>query len=110
MENNTLDTPYVFFKDLVKEVDIPRDGILSRTVHSDQHLKVIVFGFDKGQELSSHTSSSSAIIHILKGEAQLSFGGVTEVVGEGAWVRMHPKLEHGLYANTPVTMLLYMMD
>jgi quercetin dioxygenase-like cupin family protein len=37
-------------------------------------LKVVVFGFAAGQELSEHTSSSPAIMHFIQGEAQVTLG------------------------------------
>jgi quercetin dioxygenase-like cupin family protein len=105
-----MSTDYTFFKNLAVEVDIPKDGILSRTLYSDDKLKVIIFGFDKGQELSKHTAASAAVVHILKGEAHLAFGDVSTDVAEGAWVHMQPQLEHAIYAKTPVTMLLLMIE
>ena len=105
-----MNTDYTFFKNIVGEVDIPKNGILSRTLFSDSHLKVIVFGFDQGQELSKHTAGSAAVIHILKGEAHLAFGDVSTDVSEGAWVHMKPRLEHAVFAKTPMTMLLLMIE
>ena len=39
------------------EIEIPTDGILSKTYYEDDHVKVVVFGFSKGQELSEHTAA-----------------------------------------------------
>lgn len=49
--------PYLFFKDLAQQVEIPQDGILSRTLYQDEHVKAVLFDFDKGQDLSEHTAS-----------------------------------------------------
>ena len=51
------------FADLADEIEPPTDGTLSRTVFNDERLKVILFGFSAGQELSEHTASSPAIMH-----------------------------------------------
>ena len=48
--------PYTFFADLAAEVQIPADGILSRTLYNDDRLKVVLFAFAEGQELSAHTA------------------------------------------------------
>ncbi len=77
-------TSYLFANDLLQEVEIPRNGILSRTIYADDQVKVILFGFDTGQELSKHTASSSAMIHILKGQAKLTLGNDSMEVSEGA--------------------------
>jgi quercetin dioxygenase-like cupin family protein len=102
-------TNYVFYADLLKEVDIPKDGILSRTIHQDDQVKVLVFGFDTGQELSEHTASMPAVLHFLQGEARLTLGENTMEVGIGAWVHMPPNLAHSIYAKTPVVMLLQLL-
>ena len=36
---------YTVFLDLAKEVQPPDKGILSRTLHNDDRLKVMLFGF-----------------------------------------------------------------
>ena len=100
---------YTYIADLAGEVEVPAKGILSRTLYNDEGLKVIVFGFDTGQELSAHTAPMPAIIHILKGEARLKLGGDECEAGAGAWVHMPPRLEHGILAKTPVVMLLLML-
>ncbi len=105
-----MSTDYSFFQNLATEVVIPKDGILSRTLYSDAKLKAIIFGFDTGQELSKHTAASAAIIHIVKGEGHLTFGDVSTDVSAGAWVHMQPRLEHSVFATTPLTMLLIMIN
>jgi quercetin dioxygenase-like cupin family protein len=101
---------YQYFADLANEMpEIPADSILSRTFFTDGQLKAILFGFAPGQELSEHTSTHPAIIHILKGQARLSLGADSYEAGEGAWAYMNPNLPHGLVAITPVTMLLTLL-
>lgn len=100
---------YTFILDLVKEVEIPANGILSRTLYNDDRLKAIVFGFDAGQELSAHTAPMPAVIHLLKGEARLKLGSDTVEAGTGSWVHMPPQLEHGILAKTPLVVLLLML-
>jgi quercetin dioxygenase-like cupin family protein len=62
------------FLDLAEQVTIPEDGTISRTLYQDSGLKVVVFGFAAGQELPEHTSSSSAIMYFIQGEAQVTLG------------------------------------
>ncbi len=98
---------YEFIADLCKEIgDIPKDGILSRTIYSDNLFKSIIFGFDNGQELSEHTASVPAIINIIKGEARIKLGNEFFESKEGAWIRMRPGLTHSVYAKTQLIMLL----
>lgn len=101
---------YGFVRDLLKEiVDIPKDGILSRTIYSDNHLKAVLFGFDTGQELSEHTASMPAVIQIIQGEAKITLGNDTLEVQTGSWIHMDPKLSHSILARTPLLMLLLIL-
>jgi hypothetical protein len=45
--------------DLAKEVQPPDKGVLSRTLFNDGRLKAVLFGFDRGEELSPSTRSIS---------------------------------------------------
>jgi quercetin dioxygenase-like cupin family protein len=59
---------------LALEIEPPVNGTLSRTIHQDDRLKAVLFGFAAGQELSEHTASTQAIIHFLRGEVKVSGG------------------------------------
>jgi quercetin dioxygenase-like cupin family protein len=99
---------YQFFPNLEAEVSIPENGILSRTLHNDDFVKVVIFGFAAGQELSAHTAPMAASLHFLRGEAKVTLGNDVHDVAAGAWVHMPPQLPHGIVAVTPVVMLLAM--
>ncbi|MBL8164034.1 MAG: cupin domain-containing protein [Anaerolineae bacterium] len=88
---------------------IPPESIVSRTFYRDDHLKAILFGFDTGQQLSEHTSSQSAVIQIVQGEATVTLGNDTHELSAGAWVHMPPRLKHSITAKTPLLMLLLML-
>jgi quercetin dioxygenase-like cupin family protein len=103
-----MDANYTFYPDLDAEVQIPENGILSRTLHNDDHIKVVIFGFAPGQELSAHTAPMAASIYFVRGEARLTLGADTHDVQAGAFVHMPPLLQHGILAKTPTVMLLSM--
>ncbi len=100
---------YQFSADLMREVEIPVNGILSRTLYNDDRVKVVIFGFAAGQELTAHTAPMPAILHVLQGEAKLKLGADELDVAAGAWARMAPKLEHAIFARTPTILLLTML-
>ena len=89
--------------------EIPTDSILSRTFYQDEQLKAILFGFASGQELSEHTASVPAFIHILEGQAHLILGNDEMEAQAGAWAHMPANTPHSIYAKTQVKMLLLMM-
>ncbi len=102
-------TTYTHFSDLVKEVQPPDKGILSRTVFNDDRLKAVLFGFAQGEELSEHTASMPAVLHFLQGEARLTLGDDTLEAKPGTWVHMPRGLRHSIQAKTPVAMLLLLL-
>ncbi len=100
---------YTVFLDLVKEVQPPDKGILSRTLYNDDRLKAVAFGFAKGEELSEHTASMPAVLHFLQGEAKLTLGDDTVEAQPGTWVHMPKGMRHSIQAKSPVTMLLLLL-
>ncbi len=57
-----LNLAHTYFADLAQTIEtIPTDSIVSRTILKDGQLKVIVFAFAPGQELSQHTASRSTL-------------------------------------------------
>jgi quercetin dioxygenase-like cupin family protein len=104
-----VDPSFTVFADLAREVTPPADGTLSRTLFQDAKLKVVLFGFAAGQELSEHTASTPAVMHFLSGEAMATLGDEVKEVGPGAWVHMAPGLRHAIRAKTPVVMLLLLL-
>ena len=97
---------YTLVTDLGGEIAIPDKGIHSHTVHNDDNVKVVLFGFAPGQELTAHTAPMPAIIHILEGEALLTLVPDHVEVKAGALIHMTPELTHGIVAKTPLRMLL----
>ena len=106
MTHTKVDEEYLHFENLAESVTISPDSIVSRTLRADSQAKMIVFGFDAGQELSEHTASVPAVMHFLQGEADLTLGGETQKAAAGTWVWMPAQLPHSIVARTPVVMLL----
>ena len=100
---------YFVTPDLIKEIDVPLRGILSRTLYDDSDVKVVLFGFSAGHELSAHTAPMPAALYFLEGEADLTLGADTQSVKAGAFAHMPPYLNHAIVAKTPLVMLLIMM-
>lgn len=104
-----VNSQYFFSSSLINEVDIPERGILSRTLYDDSDVKVVIFGFSAGHELSAHTAPMPAVLYFLQGEADLTLGSDTESVTAGAFAHMPPFLNHAIVARTPLVMALVMM-
>ncbi|MDX1687224.1 MAG: cupin domain-containing protein [Candidatus Promineifilaceae bacterium] len=98
---------YVFLQNLPDLLpDVPADSILSRSLYKDERINVTLFAFAAGQELTEHTSAQPAILHIIRGEADLTLGTDDRTAEPGSWVYMAPHLAHSIVARTPLVMLL----
>ena len=98
---------YVYIKNLGEKIpEIPVDSILSQILVKNDQLEVTLFQFARGQELTEHTSSFPAIVHILNGSGSMMLGSDRVELQAGTWVYMPPNLSHSLQTDSPMTMLL----
>ena len=95
--------------DLLAEVSPPPHGILSLTVHDGEGLRLVLFGFAPGEELSEHTAARPAVVHVLTGDADVAVGGVRRSLGPGAWIHMPANTPHSIRAVSPLTIALYLL-
>lgn len=100
---------YVFHANLQEEITLPEKGILSQVLKKDNNVNVTLFGFSKGEELSSHSAPTPAILYFLDGEADIQLGEDKIDAQPGSFVYMPPMLSHGILARTPIKMLLVQM-
>lgn len=100
---------YTVYPDLAAEAPIPPRGILSQTLSEADGVELVMFSFAAGESLSEHTSARPAIIHFLRGEADLVLDGDEYDATAGTWARMPARLSHEIRARTPLVMALYLL-
>ena len=100
---------YAYIPDVSEAIEIPREGILTKTHFEDESVKVVLFGFSKGQELTEHTSSKAAMLCFVRGQGVLQLGSDEKSVGPGTWAYMPPHLPHTIKAESDLAMLLVLM-
>lgn len=102
---------YELIQNLMAQVkEIPGKSIVSQTISQDDKARYILFAFAAGEELSEHTASKQAVMHFIKGEADILLGEDKAEAQAGTWVRMSPNLPHSIFAKTDVLMLLEMIE
>ncbi|GAB3410006.1 cupin domain-containing protein [Flindersiella endophytica] len=95
--------------DLASELEIPREGTLSKVLYRDERLRVVGFAFDTDQELTEHSSALPVVIQVVRGRLALTLGDQkTEAVPE-SWVHLPARLPHTVHALEPTVMLLTML-
>ena len=81
-------------------------GIVSRTLLAAPDLRVVLFTFAAGQELTEHTSTSRALIQVLTGECEFFVSGTPRVMKAGELLHLPPGTPHALRATSEMRMLL----
>lgn len=97
---------FVLFPHLLDDIEIPVDGTLSRVLFKGDGIRVVVFAFDEGQELTDHTAAVPAILQVVEGRLDLTLGEESVEVSADSWVYMEANLNHAIVALEPSVVLL----
>jgi quercetin dioxygenase-like cupin family protein len=89
--------------------DIPAESILSRTLMQNEEVKVVLFHFAPGQELSEHTASMPAILQQITGRALWKLGDHEMEATPGVSAYMEANLPHSIVAREDTMMVLFLL-
>ena len=78
-------------------------GIVSRAVLPTPSLRITLFHFAAGQELSEHTSKARALAQILTGTCEFTVGPVKNVLKPGDLLHLPPGAPHSVHAPSFIT-------
>jgi quercetin dioxygenase-like cupin family protein len=92
--------------DLEAMTQVADQGIVSKAIVENEHHKLVHFTFAPGQELSEHTASVPAVIHILHGEGEVILAGESYEAGPGKLYYMPADLRHAVKARGELAFLL----
>jgi quercetin dioxygenase-like cupin family protein len=96
-------------RDLTAEVEIPENGTLSRVLYRDEHIRLVVFAFDQGQELTDHTAGVPVTIQLVRGKLALRLESDEQEIGPASWVHLPAGLTHAVKALEPSVMVLTLL-
>jgi len=94
--------------DLPAMMEVAENGIVSKSIVENDHHKIIHFTFAPGQELSEHTASVPASIHILDGQGTVVLDGQAHEARPGRLFYMPAQMRHAVQATGDLAMLLTM--
>lgn len=97
---------FTLLANLLDEVEIPENGTLSRVVFKGDGLRVVLFAFDTGEQLTDHAATAPAVVQVIAGRMEMTLGDQTVEIGPSSWVHMEPHLVHALVALEPSVVLL----
>ena len=81
-------------------------GIVSRTLHDAAGVRVTLFAFATGQQLTEHASPARALVQVLGGACEFTLAGQKTPLRAGDLLHMPPGLAHAVCATEPFSMLL----
>lgn len=82
-------------------------GIVSRTLLQTPGLRVVLFAFAAGQELTAHSSRRRAWVQVLEGECDFFYAGAWQRLRSGSVLHLPPSHPHAVRAVAgPFAMLL----
>ncbi|MTK11198.1 cupin domain-containing protein [Clostridium sp. OS1-26] len=87
-------------------VEYQEGQVVSRTLSQGKNLSVTLFAFDKGEEISSHSSGGDAMVYLLDGSAEITIAEEKFNLKKGETIVMPAGIPHALYASEKFKMLL----
>ncbi len=90
-------------KDLV---DYQPGQIVSKTLIQNKSISLTLFAFDKGEEISTHSSHGDAIVTVTEGTGEITIGKNVYSLTEGKTIVMPAEIPHAVYAGEAFKMFL----
>lgn len=97
---------FTVLENLLDEVEIPENGTLSRVVYNADDLRVVLFAFDTGEQLTDHAATVPAVVQVIRGRLEMTLADQTVKIGPDSWVHMDAHLIHALVALEPSVVIL----
>lgn len=94
---------------LKSSIDYAKDATVSKIVRKHKKGNVTLFAFDKGQNLSEHTSPYEAIALIIEGNCTITIDGNENKMSEGDMIIIPADVPHAVEASEAFKMLLIMI-
>lgn len=94
---------------LKDSIDYSQGATVSKIITKTKQGSTTLFSFDKGQNLSEHTTPFDAIALILEGKCEITIAGKRKSLSDGQMIIMPANIPHALEAKEAFKMLLIMI-
>ena len=102
------------YKNIVKQtklklkdlVEYQPGQVISKTLVQNEAVSMTIFSFDKGEEISSHSSGGDAMVTVLEGIGKFTVGGEEFILKEGETLIMPKGIPHAVYGEEKFKMQL----
>jgi quercetin dioxygenase-like cupin family protein len=99
-----------FSTQLREQIEYPSGGVLSKVLLKDSNCQYTVFCLAAGTEISEHTSTRNATVHVLEGRGILTLEGRDITLEPGIFVFMAANAPHALKAEVNLAFLLTLSE
>jgi quercetin dioxygenase-like cupin family protein len=84
-----------------------QDGqVVSKTLVQNPSVSLTLFAFDKGEEISSHSSHGDAMVYVIDGQAEITIGEEKFSVKAGETILMPAEVPHAVAASEKMKFML----
>jgi quercetin dioxygenase-like cupin family protein len=91
---------------LDEEITYQKGQVVSKTLVQNKNVSITLFSFDKGEEISSHSSDGDAMVTILDGTGKFTVGEEIFLLSKGETLIMPNHVPHAVYGEEQFKMLL----
>jgi quercetin dioxygenase-like cupin family protein len=91
---------------LAEATQFSETGIVSRALHDRGGVRMTLFAFAAGQQLTEHATPARALVQILSGACEFTLAGEKTPLRAGDLVHLPPNLPHAVSATEAFSMLL----
>lgn len=102
--------PMTFVPDLASLITVAPESTVSRTVLRAEGTRVVLFGFDTGQQLTEHTAAVPVVLQALEGRMNIGADGELVELVPGGVVHLGTRVPHTVEALEPSKLALTMLD
>jgi quercetin dioxygenase-like cupin family protein len=95
--------------DVVADLPVTPHATTSRVVVDTDAVRVVLFAFDTGEELTDHTASMPVVVTLLDGAIRFRVGGQDHELAPGDVVYLPAHESHALQAREPSRLSLVMV-
>lgn len=91
---------------LKSQIDYKENSVEQFILAKNQGVTMILFSFDKGREIPTHTAPGDAFVTCLDGKGKIILNGEEHILKEGDYIVMPAKEPHSVHALEKFKMLL----
>ncbi len=91
---------------LEEELIYQKGQVVSKTLVQNKNVSMTLFSFDKGEEISSHSSDGDAMVTVLDGTGKFTVGDEVFILNKGETLIMPNHVPHAVYGEEQLKMLL----